>query len=103
MKLLPILQRGNPVMAAKEFVEMRQIRHADGLCDIGERFAVGNERAGGVIQALRHLGQRAVDKAVIQKLRTILNAKDKRDLVRDARQSADWIYAAARAIAEGDS
>ncbi len=64
---------------------------------------VASVRAGGVIQAIRHLGQRDVDKAVIQKLRMILSAKDKRELVRDARQSADWIYAAARAIAEGDS
>jgi hypothetical protein len=31
----------------------------------------------------------------------ILSAKDKRDLLRDARHSADWIYATARAIAEG--
>lgn len=64
---------------------------------------VASVRAGGVIQALRHLGQRAVDEAVIRTLRTILSDKDKRDLLRDARQSADWIYAAARAIAEGDA
>lgn len=63
---------------------------------------VASVRAGGVIQALRHLGRRAVDERVIQKLRKILSAKDKRDLLRDARQSADWIYATARAIAEGD-
>ena len=64
---------------------------------------VASVRAGGVIQALRHIGRRAVDEAVIQKLRTILSARDKRDLLRDARQSADWIYAAARAIAETDA
>lgn len=63
---------------------------------------VASVRAGGVIQALRHLGQRAVDKAVIRKLRAILGAKDRRALLRDARQSSDWIYAAAREIAEGD-
>ncbi len=61
---------------------------------------VASVRSGTVIQALRHLGHRAVDQKVIEKLRRLLSAKDKRDLVRDARQSADWIYAAARAIAE---
>lgn len=64
---------------------------------------VASVRAGGVIQALRHLGQRAVDRAVIEKLRAILSEKDKRDLVRDARQSSGWIYAAADAIAEEDA
>ena len=61
---------------------------------------VASVRAGGVIQALRHLGRRAVDGDVIRKLRRTLRADDKRALLRDARQSADWIYAAARAIAE---
>ena len=64
---------------------------------------VGSVRSGGVIQALRHLGRRAVDDKVIKKLRRILSAKDKRALVRDARQSSDWIYAAARAIAGEDA
>ncbi len=61
---------------------------------------VASVRSGTVIQALRHLGHRAVDQKVIEKLRRLLSANDKRDFVRDARQSADWIYAAARAIAE---
>ena len=60
---------------------------------------VASVRSGTVIQALRHLGRRAVNDKVIEKLRRFLSAKEKRDLVRDARQSADWIYAAARAIA----
>ena len=64
---------------------------------------VGSVRSGGVIQALRHLGPRAVDDKVIKKLRRILSAKDKRALLRDARQSSDWIYAAARAIAGEDA
>jgi len=60
---------------------------------------VASVRSGTVIQALRHLGRRAVNDKVIEKLRRFLSAKEKRDLVRDARQSADWIYATARAIA----
>ena len=64
---------------------------------------VASVRSGGVIQALRHLGRRAVDDKVIRKLRGILSAKDRRALVRDARQSADWIYAVACAIAEEEA
>ncbi|MFO0827907.1 MAG: DUF6088 family protein [Phycisphaerales bacterium] len=60
---------------------------------------VMSARSGTVIQALRSLGRRRVDEKVIGELRRILSAQDKRALVRDARQSADWIYAAARAIA----
>ncbi len=64
---------------------------------------VTSVRSGCVIQALRHLGRHAVDATVIRRLRRILSAKDKRALVRDARQSADWIYAAACAIAGKDA
>lgn len=60
---------------------------------------VASVRSGTVIQALRHLGRRAVDRQVLEKLRRLLSDDEKRDLVRDARQSADWIYAAARDIA----
>lgn len=60
---------------------------------------VASVRSGTVIQALRHVGRRAVDQRVIEKLRRILSASQKRDLVRDARHSADWIYRAARDIA----
>jgi len=60
---------------------------------------VTSVRSGAVIQALRHLGRRAVDQPVIETLRRLLSDDEKRDLVRDARQSVDWIYAAARDIA----
>ena len=60
---------------------------------------VASVRSGTIIQALRHLGRRRVDRKVIDKLRRTLNAKDKRDLLRDARQSADWIHVAAQQIA----
>jgi uncharacterized protein DUF6088 len=61
---------------------------------------VASVRSGTVIQALRHLGRRRVGDKVVEKLRRFLSAKEKRALVHDARQSADWIYAAARAIAD---
>ncbi len=60
---------------------------------------VASVRSGTVIQALRHLGRRVVDDRVIEKLRRLLTTREKRDLMRDARQSADWIYAVARDIA----
>jgi len=64
---------------------------------------VASVRSGTVIQALRHLGRCAVDSTVIRRLQRVLSAKDKRTLVRDAKQSADWIYAAACAIAGEES
>lgn len=60
---------------------------------------VTSVRSGTVIQALRYLGRRAVDNTVIRRLQRDLSARDKRTLVRDAKQSADWIYAAACKIA----
>jgi len=61
---------------------------------------IASIRSGTVIQALRYLGCRAVDEQVIERLRGILSDRDKRALVRDARQSADWIYTIACAVAE---
>ncbi len=60
---------------------------------------VNSVRSGTVIQALRHLGRSAVCDRTIEKLRRLLSVKEKQHLVRDARQSADWIYAATLAIA----
>ena len=60
---------------------------------------VASVRSGAVIQALRYLGSRRVNRGVIEKLQRRLTTVAKRDLLRDARQSADWIYGAARAIA----
>ncbi len=57
-------------------------------------------RSGTVIQALRYLGRRAVNEQIIEHLRRILKDRDKRALIRDARQSADWIYTVACAVAE---
>jgi hypothetical protein len=57
--------------------------------------------SGIVIQALRHLGKTAVDPDIIGRLRARLSASEKRHLLRDARYSSDWVFAAARRIAEG--
>lgn len=61
--------------------------------------AVESERAGAIIQALRDFGRRRVDDELIARLRSRLSAKDKRELLRDARHSADWIYQVAKRIA----
>ncbi len=53
-----------------------------------------------VIQALRHLGKEAVGPEVIAQLRHRLSAREKNHLLRDARYSSDWLFAAARQIAE---
>ncbi|HKI33860.1 MAG TPA: DUF6088 family protein [Gemmataceae bacterium] len=53
-----------------------------------------------VIQALRHLGRQAVGREVIDHLRGRLSKSEKQRLLRDARYSTDWIYDAARRIAE---
>lgn len=55
-------------------------------------------RVGGVIQALRHLGRQHVDARVIEKLSAILSSQDKRALVRESQQSAEWIRKIAAAI-----
>ncbi len=51
-----------------------------------------------VIQALRHIGRKGIDDAMIARLRQRLSSIEKRHLVRDARYSAQWIYAHARDI-----
>lgn len=64
---------------------------------------VTSERTGAVIQALRTFGRKRVDAALIDRLRRNLTAKDKKNLLIDAKQSADWIYAAARKVAGEES
>ncbi len=60
---------------------------------------VASVRAGAVIQALRYLGKRRVGTEVIDKLRSILSDDEKGALLRDARQSSEWILASAQEIA----
>lgn len=61
---------------------------------------VASVRSGTVIQALRHLGKARMTPKIIDKLRRTLTAQEKRDLLRDARQSADWIHAVAQRVAD---
>jgi predicted NBD/HSP70 family sugar kinase len=51
-----------------------------------------------VLQALRHLGQAAVDDQVMAKLRHVLSPDQRRKLLRDARYTTDWIAAIVQAL-----
>ena len=53
-----------------------------------------------VVQALRHLGKDGVGPREIEMLRAGLSPSEKRKLVRDTRFGVDWIYEAAKRIAE---
>src|ERR1019366_3234578 len=53
-----------------------------------------------VVQALRHLGKEGVGPREIERLRATLSPAEKRKLVRDTRFGVDWIYEAAKKIAE---
>lgn len=53
-----------------------------------------------VVQALRYLGKDGVGAGEIDTLRAGLTAAEKRQLVKDTRFGVDWIYEAAKRIAE---
>jgi hypothetical protein len=53
-----------------------------------------------VVQALRYLGKEGVGPREIETLRAALSPAEKRKLVKDAQFGVDWIYEAAKRIAE---
>ncbi len=61
--------------------------------------ATAGRISGLVIHALRHLGQRQVDDAVVANLQKRLSASDKKVLLRDLRYAPAWIAAILRRIA----
>jgi hypothetical protein len=63
-----------------------QLRHA-----APKEFPVGCRTSAMVFQALRHLGQVAVDDQVVTQLRGALSAEQLQELLRDARYTTDWI------------
>lgn len=64
-----------------------------------KNMAMAGKVSGLVVQALRHLGQKQVDDAVVEKLRSRLSPEDKRRLLRDAPLAPAWIAAIMRRIA----
>ena len=72
-----------------------QIRHA-----APKELAVASRTSAMVFQALRHLGQAAVDHEVIARLRRALSADQRQELLRDARYTTDWIADVVRRVAQ---
>ena len=77
---------------------MFQIRHA-----APKEFPVGSRTSAMVFQALRHLGQLAVDDQVVAQLRRALSESQRQELLSDARYTTDWIAAVVRRVVEGDA
>ncbi|MCI0463359.1 MAG: DUF6088 family protein, partial [Gemmataceae bacterium] len=59
----------------------------------------GSPTSAAVFQALRYVGEGAVDDQVIARLRRALTAKDRRKLLEDARYATGWIAEAVRQVA----
>jgi Family of unknown function (DUF6088) len=72
-----------------------QIRHA-----APKELSAASRTSAMVFQALRHLGREAVDEQVIARLRRALSAEQRRELLRDARYTTDWIAAIVRQVAQ---
>jgi hypothetical protein len=72
-----------------------QLRHA-----APKELPVGSRTSAMVFQALRYLGQAAVDYQVINRLRRSLSAEQRQELLRDARYTTDWIAAVVRQVAQ---
>lgn len=72
-----------------------QLRHA-----APKEFPVGCRTSAMVFQALRHLGQVAVDNQVLAQLRRALSADQLKELIRDARYTTDWIGAVVRQVVQ---
>jgi hypothetical protein len=75
-----------------------QLRHA-----APKEFPVGCRTSAMVFQALRHLGQGAVDHQVVAQLQRALSAEQLQDLLRDARYTTDWIATVVRQIARDEA
>ena len=55
-----------------------------------------------VFQALRHLGADAIDDRVVAQIRKCLSEKQRREFLRDARYTTDWIAGVVHQIAVAD-
>jgi len=63
-----------------------------------KEFAAGCRTSAMVFQALRHLGQVAVDDRVLSQLRGALSVGQLKELLRDASHTTDWIGAVVRKV-----
>lgn len=62
--------------------------------------ATAGKLSGLVIQALRHLGKRHVDDAIVARLLARINPDDRKDLLKAARYAPEWIAIIMRKIAQ---
>lgn len=70
------------------------------LCHTTPRnMATAGKTSGLVIQALRWMGKRQMDEAVVNRLRKLLRDEDKRRLPADARFAPEWVARVMRLIA----
>jgi hypothetical protein len=74
-----------------------QLRHA-----APKELPVGCRTSAMVFQALRHLGQGAVDHRVVAQLRRALSAEQQQELLRDARYTTDWIASVVRQVVQDE-
>jgi len=72
-----------------------QFKHARPQSLVG-----GDDKSALVVQALRYLGKERVDGRVLSALRSLLSDPEKKQLVADTRMGIDWIYEAAKKLAE---
>ena len=63
----------------------------------------GSRTSAMVFQALRHIGQEAVDTQAIARLRRALSPGQLRELVKDARYTTGWISAVVRQMAKDET
>lgn len=68
-----------------------------------KNMATAGRVSGLVIQALRHLGQRHTDRAVIEKLKRRVGPKERAQLLRDVPLAPAWIGDVMREIARGET
>jgi Family of unknown function (DUF6088) len=76
---------------------MFQLRHA-----APKELPVGSRTSAMVFQALRHLGQSAVDDLAVAQLRRALSPEQRQELLRDARYTTDWIAAVVRQVVQDE-
>lgn len=69
---------------------------------VAKNMATAGRASGVVIQALRFLGKDSVGSDVVEKLRERLNAKDRAQLLKDAKYAPAWMEPIFRKIAEED-
>jgi hypothetical protein len=74
-----------------------QLRHT-----APKEFPVGCRTSAMVFQALRYLGQAAVDKQVVTQVRGTLSVEQQQELLRDARFTTDWIATVIRKIVQAE-